>query len=133
MLLSSVLPTGGRAALLVVLSHASLVVLVCAGCGPVNGDSGLPVGREVGEFSSDDRSAFCEWWEVTLGGEGVLDCPEAGRSLVVRRMACADGFAVFSASCSWSVGVLEDCTYATQSDACAAFLDPACIPPDDCF
>lgn len=110
-----------------------LVGLVVCGCTSA-GDSGLPSDRRVGEFSSSDREVFCSWWVDTLGGETELPC-DTGDSvayLLVNVEACTTGFEGLPSECSWSVGSLELCAYATAEDACAVFLEEVCQRPMDC-
>ena len=58
--------------------------------------------------------------------------PRSVAYLLVNVEACTTGFEGLPSECSWSVGSLELCAYATAEDACAIFLEEVCQRPVDC-
>ena len=103
-----------------------------AACGGDEG-SGVDRGKRVTALTADERRDVCEWSTAELGGEGhTTQCGDTTFK-VEPTSECIEDSANYPASCTLTVGQLEDCTAAMAAAPCTGLASPACAPIFNCI
>ena len=122
------------------LSSLALATACSAGSGSVPGlsgssRSGVATGQAVNAISDADRAAICDWVAESNGGyggsrpaiqcEGFKTTPKAPKS----QADCVESLAKSAATCTATVGQVEDCLVYFQNNPCGKDKNPpACAP-----
>ena len=129
------------------LSSLALATACSAGSGSVVGlggssRSGVASGQAINAISDADRAAICDWVAESNGGYGgskpKIQCsgfeitPKAPKSQAV----CVEDLAKSAATCTATVGQVEECLVYLQDNpcgtdksppACAALMSSSCM------
>jgi hypothetical protein len=115
-----------------------LMFLAAAGCGSnsgVSSSSGLPRAATLATLTTAQFGTMCDWVNTRQGGYGQsVHCP-AGDTQTTddSKAACLSIASQLAALCpNLTVGSVEDCTNATQTELCAFPTEPACAPVRNC-